>query len=214
VDAYLLYSQAAAADPQTPWYWEKSQALRTRAATIARTMPPLDPIPAEAAPPEPAAPPEIPLETPTSQDLSEARKPQPPTKLAAKPGMQTFDLKADSKTLWEKLAKAYGLDCVFDGDYQASPPIRFNIGEVDYAQALYALQTVTSSFIVPISPKLFMVVKDTQQKRTEVENTVAVSIPLPDPVTIQEAQELARGGSSSSAARYRRSSRPGWCSAS
>ena len=62
-----------------------------------------------------------------------------------------------------------------------------------YAQALYALETVTSSFIVPVSPKLFMVVKDTQQKRTEVENTVAIAIPIPEPVTIQEAQELARG---------------------
>jgi general secretion pathway protein D len=39
---------------------------------------------------------------------------------------------------------------------------------------------------------LLLVVKDTEQKRREVENTVSVSIPIPAPVTLQEAQELAR----------------------
>ncbi len=191
VDAYILYSEAAAADPDTAFYWQKSQALRTRAATAAHTMPPPESSPAAAV--ESPEPPPEPLPDVTPKELDEAKKPQPPTTLAAKPGLQRIDLKADSKTLWEKLAKAYGLDVVFDGDYQASAPIRFNIGEADYSQALYALETVTSSFIVPVSPKLFMVVKDTQQKRTEVENTVAIAIPLPEPVTIQEAQELARG---------------------
>ena len=193
VDAYLLYSEAAAADPETPFYWQKSLALRTRAATAAHTIPPADPPgEADAAPAPPPDPPASPPSV-TQKEIEATRQPQPPTRLAAKPGVQTIDLKADSKTLWEKLAHAYGLDVVFDGDYQTSPSIRFNIGEVTYDQALYALETVTSSFIVPVSPKLFMVVKDTPQKRTEVENTVAISIPLPEPVTVQEAQELARG---------------------
>ena len=194
VEAYLFYSEAAAADPENPFYWQKSQALRTRAATAAHAMPPRD-VAAEAAPEaasDAEAPPED-LPAPTPKDLDEARKPQPPTELAAKAGSQTFDLKGDSKTLWETLARSYGLDVVFDGDYQASSPIRFNIGEATYAEALYALETATSSFIVPVSPKLFMVVKDTPQKRTEVETTVAITIPIPEPVSIQEAQELARG---------------------
>ena len=52
--------------------------------------------------------------------------------------------------------------------------------------------TVSSSFIVPISNRVFMVVKDTEQKRRETENHVAVTIPIPEPVTLQEAQELGR----------------------
>ena len=52
--------------------------------------------------------------------------------------------------------------------------------------------TVTGSFIVPIGDRVFMVVKDTEQKRREVENHIAVVIPIPQPVTLQEAQELGR----------------------
>ena len=45
---------------------------------------------------------------------------------------------------------------------------------------------------MPISEKLVLVVKDTEQKRREVENTVAFSVPIPEPFTVQEAQELGR----------------------
>jgi general secretion pathway protein D len=94
--------------------------------------------------------------------------------------------------LFEEIAKAYKLDVVFDGDFQPGPPVRFHIQNATYDQALYAAQTLSGSFIVPIAPRLFMVVKDTPQKRTEIENTIAITIPIPNTVTIQETQELAR----------------------
>jgi type II secretory pathway component GspD/PulD (secretin) len=37
-----------------------------------------------------------------------------------------------------------------------------------------------------------MVVKDTEQKRRETENHIVVTVPIPEPVTLQEAQELGR----------------------
>jgi type II secretory pathway component GspD/PulD (secretin) len=37
-----------------------------------------------------------------------------------------------------------------------------------------------------------MVAKDTPQKRQELEPTMAITIPLPEPVTVQETQEVAR----------------------
>jgi hypothetical protein len=189
VDAYLLYAQAAAADPSTPKYWQRSRALRTQAVLAARTMPP--PVAASVAAASAAEPAEPPP-APTPAELAEARKPKPPVVLEADPGRRSFEIRANAQELFEQVAKAYKLDVVFDGDYQPGPPVRFSVENAAYDEALYAAQTATGSFIVPIGPRLFMVVKDTPAKRTEVENTVAITIPIPSAVSVQEAQELGR----------------------
>lgn len=184
--AYLLYAQAAAADPSKNDYWQRSQALRTRAAMAAKVMPADD---ASA----PAAPtPEVKLPAASEKESDEARRPQPPFELKGSGERKSFDLKTDSKALFEQVAKAYGLEVVFDGDYQSGPPIRFQLANADYREALYAVSLATSSFIVPIGDRLFMAAKDSEQKRKEVEVTVAVMVPIPEPVTVQEAQEMAR----------------------
>jgi len=190
--AYLLYSEAAALEPNNHLYWSRSLALQTRAALESKVMPqvaaadagalPAESSRADAAPEadEPALP------AATAQDLAEARKPLPPTKLSAQPVLKDFALRANAKTLFETAAHAYGLDCVFDGDYQATQIIRFQMDQADYRDALHALEAVTGSFIVPISDRLFMVVKDTAQKRKEEEPYAAVIVPVPEPTTQQD----------------------------
>ncbi|HUS04745.1 MAG TPA: type II and III secretion system protein [Bryobacteraceae bacterium] len=193
VEAYLLYSQAAAADPKNKKYWQRSQALRTKAAMLSKAAP------APGAPPDTAGveatenlDPGIDSSPATPKDLEQARMLRPPVELAAGKERKSFDLRGDSKSLFEQLARAYALDVVFEGDYQPGPSLRFVVADADYREAFHALMAATSSFIVPISPRVFMVVKDTDAKRREVENTVSVTIPIPEAVTLQEAQELAR----------------------
>jgi type II secretory pathway component GspD/PulD (secretin) len=198
--AYLLYSEAAALEPNNHLYWSRSLALQTRAALETRLTPPLaaasiaaepgdassDSSGADAAPD--ADTPELP--TPTLLDIAEAHKPLPPTKLNAQPGRKDFDLRADAKSLFETVARAFGLDCVFDGDYKATATLRFQMDQADYRDALHALEAVTGSFLVPISDRLFMVVKDTPQKRKEEEPYAAVIIPLPEPTTQQDLTSM------------------------
>jgi general secretion pathway protein D len=183
--AYLRYAAAAAKDPTKREYWIRAEALRTRAATAAKVMPVFADGPNSLGEPEP-----LPRATP--KEVEDARKPQPPFELRAMGVRRDFNLRADAHALWEQVAKQYGLDVIFDGDYQAGPVIRFRITEAGYREAIYTLMTVTGSFIVPISDRVFMVVKDTEQKRREVENHIAVTVPIPEPVTVQEAQELGR----------------------
>jgi len=192
VRAYLLYSEAAALEPNNHLYWSRSLALQTRAALESKVTPQVAPAEAGAlsadsfkmdAGPEPDEPA---LDAPTAQDLAEARKPLPPTKLNAKPVLKDFDLRANAKSLFETVAHAYGLDCVFDGDYQATQTLHFQLDQADYREALHALEAVTGSFLVPISDRLFMVVKDTAQKRKEEDPYAAVIIPLPEPTTQQD----------------------------
>jgi len=180
--AYLFYSQAAAQEPNNPLYWSRTMALQTRAAMEAKVTPKLlEDLPDSGDEEPPPAPPEA-----TQQDLDEARKPMPPTALDAQPVRKDFTLKGNAKTLFETVARAYGLDCVFDGDYQATQTIRFQLDQADYREALHALEAATGSFIVPVSEKLFLVVKDTPQKRKEEEPYAAIIVPLPEPTTTQD----------------------------
>lgn len=196
VEAYLLYSRAAALDPSHQEYWIRSQALRTRAAMKAKPQP--VPRAAESATEDgAAAEPVAEAEEParfdtylTEEDLDDLKRLKPPPLLKALEGQKTIDLNGDAKLLFEKTAEMFGLDVVFDREYQAGPPIRFYSEGADYRQALRILEDVTGSFVIPVADKLFMVAKDTAQKRTELEPTVAVSIPLPTTVTPQEVQEL------------------------
>jgi hypothetical protein len=179
--AYLLYSQAAALEPNNHLYWSRTLALQTQASLEAK----VNPKSAEALPDsdeeEPAPPPQA-----TPEDLAEAQKPLPPTSLDGRPLRMDFTLKGNAKTLFEAVAHAYGLDCVFDGDYQATQTIRFQMDQADYREALHALEAATGSFIVPLSSKLFLVVKDTPQKRKEEEPYAAIIVPLPEPTSTQD----------------------------
>lgn len=122
------------------------------------------------------------------QDRLAARQPLPPSELEAAPILRDFDIRGDSKKLFEDVAKAYSLECIFDADYQPVREFRFQQTQADYRQALRALEASTSSFVVPISSRKFLVAKDIPQKRTDLEPVVAVELHLPN-VTSQ--QELA-----------------------
>jgi len=190
--AYLLYSQAAVLDPGNRIYWLRSQAVRTRAALEA--VPAAGSLPAEFATEPPAtatAAPVRKLEQPTEKELAEARKPQSPVELKASPDRKDFDLSGDGRSLFEKVGPAFGLDCVFDSDYQAGRPVRFRMDSADYREALHALELVTNSFIVPLTGKLFLVANDTPQKRRDVEPWMSVAIEVPQSTSVQEITQLA-----------------------
>jgi general secretion pathway protein D len=183
--AYLLYSQAAALEPGNQFYWMKSVAVEARAAL---ESPPKPPNPAPTTGTGAVA---SPFDAMNASDRAALRQPQPPVQLRGAPGNKDFDLRADAKSLWEKVARAYALDTVFDGDYQTGPALHFHLTAADYRDALHALEAATGSFLVPISARLMLVVKDTEQKRREVEPSELVTIPVPQATTTQELTEIA-----------------------
>ncbi len=194
VRAYLRYAEAAALAPKHPEYWAHSQALRTRAAMKANTLPKLDAVLSPQPPsPSPVDDPEPGSVAITAVDLADLRRLRPPPDLVAPvAGIKDLELKGNSKELFEQAAKAFGLDTIFDSQYQPGVPRRLRLTGVDYRQALHSVEAATGSFIFPLGERLFMVAQDTPQKRAEVEPNVEVSIPIPDPVTPQEAQEMGR----------------------
>ena len=176
-EAYLLYSEAAALEPDNRIYWLRSQAMRTRAELESQRA--LKP-PATAPAPEPLFAP------PTVEDRAAVRRSHPDPEMLAQPSLKDFDLRGDARQLFPAVAKAFGLDCIFDGDYQTGPPIRFQLRDVDFHTAMYGLELATGSFIVPITSTRFLVAKDTPQKRTDLEPVIAVEVHLPDATSQQD----------------------------
>lgn len=184
VQAYVLYAEAAAADPTNIDYWSRAQALRPAASL------------------KDASPANLPTLAPekmdrtlfgkiTQADLEEARQPLPPAKLEVEPGRRDYDLRGDSKALWEQVAAMLHLKVLFDPDYKPTSPFRFELTGADYREALNALQSATDSFLVPVSARFIFVANDTTQKRAEFERTAAVVLPFPETIDPKEIQELA-----------------------
>ncbi len=187
VKAYLLWAQAAAADRQNMSYWARAEALRPRAEAMSGTHVDTPELTWSSEKP--------PVGTPlsstfTEQDLDDLKRMSPPPRLRPSQLEGTFHLKANAKTLFEKVAAEYGYIVIFDKDYNPNGEVRFDVADLPYREALHALEDATNSFIVPISETAMMVAQDTPQKRTELENDEAISIPIPQRSSVQEAQEL------------------------
>ena len=178
--ACLLYSLAAAQDPYNPVYWARAQALREKVSQPQARA-------ATAAPDSEAGLPPV-----TAADWIEARRLQPPPELELPPQARDFELKGDSRAQFEQLARACSLEIVFDGDYQPARTSRTRLIEADCRSALRQLEAATASFVVPLGERLILVAQDTPQKRAQLEPHIAVTIPVPEPITVQELQELGR----------------------
>lgn len=187
VKAYVLYAEAAAADPTNISYWSRAQALRPAASLM-------DP-----SPPKPREFPSDKIDRTlfgsiSNTELEEAqRKPLPPPQLEAEPGSRDYDLQGDSKALWEQVAAALHLRLLFDPDYKPTHAFHFELSQANYRDALHALESATDSFLVPISPRLIFVANDSAQKRKEFEPTATIVVPFPETLAVQEIQEVATG---------------------
>jgi general secretion pathway protein D len=188
VRAYLLYSQAAALEPSNQFYWLKSQAVQSRAAL--ESPPKAAGIAGTGGGAVGAA---SAFDSLSPKDRAAERDAQPPPELKGDTGRKDFDLRADARSLWEQVTRAFGLDTVFDGDYPtAGPPLRFRLADAGYRDALHALEAATGSFVAPISSRLLLVVQDTEQKRREVEPTAFAAIPIPQATSTQELVEVTQ----------------------
>lgn len=180
-EAYLLYSEASSLSPKNKLYRAKAEALETRAAIASNTMPP-DLAPTA----EPA------MNAAEAFDDARLGPPQPPPELQARPGLFDLNLQGDYKSLFQQVSQLYGLEAIFDSDYEPGQRVSFHLEQADYRTALYALEAATNSFVTPIAPHLFLVAKDTPQKRADLEQTITVSIPIPQATTSQELIELSQ----------------------
>ena len=194
-DAYLFYSEASAMQPKNRKLRAKMEALQSRAALQSKPTPGgssaagiLDP---DSIPP--VIDPEDVFSSITAREAALARELRSPASLKASFGVQDFDLTGNARNLFDQVAQRFGLQTVYDGDYPPTgPQLRFRVPAVDYRDALHYLEAATNSFVIPISSRLFMVAQDTPQKRNDLEQSVAISVPVPQALSTQELTEIAQ----------------------
>src|SRR5450759_1029751 len=114
IQAYLLYSQAAARDPKTMEYWLRAQGLRVKATLMAKEQLPQSGL-------------RPPAGTALVAEASEAREPAieerqgpialPLAELKPLPERRDLDFRGDARTLFTLVARLYGLEADFDTDY-------------------------------------------------------------------------------------------------
>ncbi|MGH9648686.1 MAG: type II secretion system protein GspD, partial [Bryobacteraceae bacterium] len=115
----------------------------------------------------------------------------PPPKLQVSSERRSFDMRGTARPILEQVAAAYCIQLQFEDGYQG-PTAAFTLrmNNLSMQEAFRALETITNSFLVPISPKVAMVYQDTTQKRNDDAPLMTAEIPIPERISMQEAQEM------------------------
>ena len=129
----------------------------------------------------------------TAREMAGERQLASPPRLTATAGRYDFDLTDTPRILFEKIASRFQLQLVFDSDYpQTGTPVLFRLTQLDYREALDALQAATGSFVVPVSSHVIMVARDTPAKRNDLEQYVALTLDVPQVIAPQELTEIVQ----------------------
>lgn len=194
VHAYLLYAEAAARDPSVDSYRENRDALAPLAKLLTTAKVEDSPditedIKAAESPGKDDTEPAI--DEANIGELEEAGKLQGPPHLKATGLVREFDLRGDTKTLYNDVAQPYGVRVIFDKDLDSGATIHFAISNADFREAMEALTLATHTFLFPISANTIFVAQDTEPKRAEFEPTVEYTVPLLDAVDPKELTDAA-----------------------
>lgn len=120
-------------------------------------------------------------------DAESAKLPQ----LEPQGGKHGFDLRGDTRSIYEQVAQAFGLKTIFDPDLPVRN-VQLRVGEVDFATAVAVINAETATFIRTVDEHTFLVAADTAAKRKEYQQVVEETIALPDSVSPEEMTELLR----------------------
>jgi len=192
--AYLLYTQAAAHNPDYRDAWARSLALRRKALLAVQDLggAAVQFREADSSAEPPKSLPSGIFRPISEQELREAERLAEPVRLRPRAVRKSWRLRGDTTELYRQVCPAYGLDVIFDAELRPRPALRLEIEEAGYREALRALQAATGTFVVPVSEHLILVADDTPQKRQQLEPVTAALIPLSDTLATQELQELAQ----------------------
>lgn len=125
-------------------------------------------------------------------ELSKLPLLRPPAELKPESKLGSFKIKDTVHKAYAEVAQSFGLDVVFDSDFDADDKIRFEIEDARFTTIIGALNDVANAFVIPLGPRLFMVAEDNQNKRRELEPVVSVAVSLPDAMTPEEVNEIAQ----------------------
>jgi general secretion pathway protein D len=81
-------------------------------------------------------------------------------------GTHSFHIKADRRQVIETVFRSYGIEASIDQSV-TGPPVRFQVDNATFDQAMQAVNMVTDSFTVPLDAHRVLVAKDTRENRQQ-----------------------------------------------
>jgi general secretion pathway protein D len=101
-----------------------------------------------------------------------------PITLLPNPGLKSFHLNSDEQDVIRKVLSGYGVRAVFDDSVQRQP-LRFDLDDSPYQQAVPILLNMAHLFAVPIDDKSILVAKDNPENRQRLERQLQETIYIP-----------------------------------
>lgn len=181
--AFLLYSQAAALEPANPDFAMRKAMLQADAAMSAETRVEGSPVLRRSV--------ETSAQPMSEDEIDDAKVARPPPRLKPRDGIKSFDISGDARTIIEKVMGEFGVTAVFESGYQDPPKFRFHVEDLGFEDAMRTLEAMSSSFLIPVNEHIALVARDNPQKRTELSPAMSMAIPIPERISVQDAQEMA-----------------------
>lgn len=116
--------------------------------------------------------------------IAEGPRVSGPIELQPSLAKHSFHLKTDLRETLRQVAAAYGIKASFD-DSVGHEPVKFDLDDVTYEQAIHVLLGMGPLFAVPLNRTTIIVAKDTEEKRSQYEHLVEETIYLPGDSTTQ-----------------------------
>src|SRR3984893_13094993 len=113
-------------------------------------------------------------------------------RLKLQTGRRNLDLRGDTRTAYEEVAKAFGVKAVFDPDLVPRQLQHMHLDNVDFNTVVSILGSTTGTFWRPLNSELMFVAVDTTEKRRQYGLQVEQTFPLPSSASPEEMTELLR----------------------
>jgi hypothetical protein len=193
LSAFFLYSRAAKMDPSNAMYAMQQGAVESRLQQGAVAVPLRDSMLDPSVTPEDRMATRIVVEQLTPSEVIEGDPARAPMRLKPSTERRSFDLRGTPQPIIEEVLKGFGIEAIFESDFQAPGTTTFRVENISRDEAMHTLELVGGCFFVPVREDQVMVFRDSTDKRNTNAPTMATVIPIPDRMNVQEAQELASG---------------------
>jgi type II secretory pathway component GspD/PulD (secretin) len=115
----------------------------------------------------------------------------PAVQLDHRPGTQSFQLRGQTESAYQEIARRFGVEVAFDVDVR-QVPVHLDLQDMDFATATRVLGSATNTFWRPLTKRLFFVAPDTPQKRKDYEVSIERTVLLASSETNDQMTELSR----------------------
>jgi type II secretory pathway component GspD/PulD (secretin) len=111
-----------------------------------------------------------------------------PIALEPKTGIQSFQIRSDSRQTLSQVLARYGIKASFD-DSVENKTLRFDVGDVTYERATAILFEMANVFAVPLDAHSVLIAKDDNESRQRLERLLEETIYVPG-LSVEQMNEL------------------------